>query len=188
MPDPVVTPEVTPASIPGPAPAIDPVAFAKMVKDEVAQYMSTTDKDMPAAGYVPPVATENPLKAVIDPIVGPSINRARLEGLGARNAVVFFASHPEAVKYAKELNQAFDTSMSQGTPYDYDTLWAWFRGRPENFDKFVKEGIDAEKTKLAQANEATTVEGGVRLSATGPVQAESLTHEDLSAKLKDVVF
>src|SRR3990167_2288916 len=193
MPDPVVAAEVTPADVPGPTPAIDPAVFTKMVRDEVQQFMATEDKGGSNPGYVPPVAsppvaTENPLRAIIEPLVGPSINRARLEGLGARDAVTFFATHPEAVKYAGELNKAFDVSMGQGTPYNYDTLWAWFRGRPENFDKFVAERVDADKAKVSAAKDATTVEGGPRAAATGAINAESLSQEELTKALKDVQF
>jgi hypothetical protein len=163
-----------------------------MVRDEVQNFMATEDKGDNHPGYVPalaaPVATENPLRAIIEPLVGPSINRARLEGLGARDAVTFFATHPEAVKYAGELNKAFDVSMSQGTPYNYDTLWAWYRGRPENFDKFVNERVDADKAKVIAAKDAASVEGGARAGSPGAIQAETLDQEALTKALKDVTF
>ena len=187
-----VTPEVTPAVVPGPTPAIDPAVFTKMVREEVQHYMETEDKGVTAPGYgspvrSTPVATENPLQAVIEPIVGPAINRARLEGMGARDAVTFFASHPEATKYAADLNKAFEVSLSQGTPYNYDTLWAWYRGRPENFDKFVAERVDADKAKVAKAKDAEGVDGTARVTPKA-VQAESLDQAKLTESLKDVAF
>ena len=172
----------------GPAPAFDPEAFRKVIREEVSQFMETTDKDQVVSAHVVgPVATENPLKALIDPLVQPGLAQARLEASSAADVAYFYHAHPEALKYREDLEKARLRCMEQGTPYTMLSLWEFYRGSAKNFDKFVKDGIEAEKVKIAEAEEAATVGGGVRTSKTIK-NPYDMTGDELSKAMEGVAF
>jgi hypothetical protein len=173
----------------GAEPAFDPEKMRSLIREELQQAMSTTDKD---AGYVDsqpasrPQATENPLQAVIDPLIAPHIVKANLAAEGARDAATFYVSVPEAVKYQKEIEQIFNAMITQGTPFTRQAVWEWYRGK--NFDKFVQEARQADEKKISDAKNIVDAGGGLRPSG-GPVKdAHSATDEELKNALNGVTF
>lgn len=171
----------------GAAPAFDPDKMRAVIREEIAQHINTEGKDN---GYEPPVATpqptQNPLQAVIDPLIAPHVNRAALAAQAAQDAAVFYSSHPEAVKYQPDIEQAFNQLIAQGTPFTRQAVWEWYRGK--NFDKFVKEEQEKDQAKINAANNVADGGGGIR-PAGGPVKdAFTASDDELKNALNGVSF
>lgn len=172
----------------GPTPAFDPEAFRKVIREEVSQFMETSDKDKDlSAAPASPVATDNPLKAIIEPYVQPGIKRAQLEASSASDVAYFYHAHPEALKYKEDLEKARKACLEQGTPYTMQTLWELYRGSAKNFDKFVKDGIEAEKAKIAEAEDAATIGGGIRATKTVKNPFD-MNHDELDKAMEGIAF
>lgn len=182
-----IKPDVVPAG--GAEPAFDPEKMRSVIREELQQAMTTTDKD---SIYEPPVATPapaptvNPLEAVINPIVAPHIKQAALVAEGARDAATFYISHPEAIKYQDELEKAFNALLNQGTPFTRAAVWAWYRG--QNFDKFLQEARETDQAKIEQAKANADGGGGIRPTGGSVKDAHSASDEELSAALQNVSF
>ena len=78
---------------------------------------------------VNPRPTENPLEAVLRPILEPFQRQIGLTAAAAEDAALFFSAHPEALKYRGDLVKAHKTLRDQGTPFTYDAVWAWIMQR-----------------------------------------------------------
>lgn len=174
----------------GAVPAFDPEKMRTLIREELQQHLTTEAKDQNEIKLdpTPTVAqpTVNPLQAVIDPLIAPHIARANLAAEGARDAVTFYMTHPEAVKHQAELEKAFNTMIAQGNPFTHEAIWAWYRG--QNFDKFLKEAQDVNTAQVDLAKQNADGSGGLRPGG-GPVKdAHSATDDELAQGLAGVTF
>lgn len=178
----------------GAAPAVDADAIAAAVGVQMTKWAEENlnkepDAPEPTPSNVAPTPTEaNPLKEAVDTYTAPAIASAKLDSQAARDASTFYVTHPEAVKYSKDIEGAFDKLISQGTPFSHDAVWEWYRGK--NFDKFHAEAVEADKQKLDDAENAETIsQNGQR-----PVQKARITdphaasEEDLDKALDNMEF
>lgn len=173
----------------GPVPAFDAEAMRKAISEEVQQQMSTVDKGHPVQDtpYRGPIATENPLAAIIDPIMAPRLRMLELKADGAMDAAMFYAEHPEMLKHREKIEQAFIASINQGTPHSRNALRSWYIG--ENFENFRKEADEADKQKVELARRDGVIDGGYRPAGSGVVkEAFTATTEELTTGLKDLPF
>lgn len=177
------------AAAAGPTPSFDAEKFRGEIMADVQQFMATQDKDVELDAAVrrgQPVATENPLAGVLEPIVGPRLREASLNAEAARDTSLFYSTHPEAIEYKDDLEKAFNVMLKNGTPITHEATWDWYRGR--NQDKFFAKRQEAEKKKLAAAEAAGTLEPGARPVAGTTKSAHEATNEELAAGLKDILF
>jgi len=159
----------------GAAPAVDADAIAAAVGVQMTKWAEENlNKEPvtpePTPSSVTPVPTEaNPLKEAVDAYTAPGLAAAKLDSQAARDGTIFYAAHPEAQKYMKEIEGAFDKLVQQGTPFSHDAVWEWYQGK--NFQKFHTEAVEADKLKLEDAENAETIsQNGQR-----PVQKAKIT-------------
>lgn len=155
----------------GPKPAISADQLKGVVAEgmtEALQSFLANDTSGGPAATIPQATdntlkpTEDPLKAAIDPIIKPGLDRANLESAGARDAATFYPSHPEAVEYRDEIEKGFDSLQAAGTPFKRQAVWEWLKGSPKYFDKFVQKQIAVDKQKTTDAENLVTVDGSSR--------------------------
>lgn len=191
MPEPTTTP--TPAAgATSPEPAFSMADLQKNIGDEVKRHLEAYRAENPPSTSEPepvrPMASENPLKAVIEPIMAPEMNRLRMLAEGAQDAAVFYGTNPEAIRYKDQIETNFKALMQNGTPFTRDALLKYVKGHPENIQKLVDEGIAAEKKKLADAAEAETLGGGHRPQSAQVKDAFTASDEELAKALENVTF
>jgi hypothetical protein len=187
MPEPTTPP--TPAAVaPSPEPAFSLADLQKTIGDTVKEQMEQYNRPAPEPEIMRPTATENPLKAVISPIIEPEMNRLRLMAEGAQDAAVFYGTNPEAIKYKDQIETNFKALMQNGTPFNREALLKYVMGHPENIKKMVDDGIAAEKKKIADAAAAETLEGGFRPSGGQVKDAFTATDEELDKALQGMSF
>lgn len=190
MPEPTTTP--TPAAVaPSPEPAFSMADLQKNIGEEVKRHLDAyraENQTIADPEPIRPVASENPLKAVISPIIEPELARLKMIAEGASDAAVFYGTNPHAAKYKDEIEKNFRALMQNGTPFTRDALLKYVMGHPENIKKLVDEGIEAEKAKLKAAEEAETLGGSLRPQQ-GPVKdAHDATDEELAKALENAYF
>ena len=175
----------------GATPEFDYEKMRGMMREEFQQFISTEDKDGTAARYEPPArptATENPLAAVINPIVQPALATAILAAHDAKDAAIFYQTHPEAGKHQADIEKAFNALVQQGTPFTREAVWAWYRGN--NFDKFLQEARQADQQKVEDAKNVQEGNTGFRVpGGQGPLKdAFAATDDELKSALNGVTF
>ncbi len=170
---------------PGPAPAIDPAQLQTAIDEGLSRALAA-QRQSDAEASARPVASENPLAPIIDPIINPRLRNIDTKANAAYDASLFYATHPEAVKHQAEVEGAFNTMIQNGTPLTHQTIWEWYKGKNE--DKFFQERVESDKRKLEAAKEFTTVDGGVRPQGGERKQAFEASDEELKGGLKDVAF
>jgi hypothetical protein len=163
----------------------------KNIGDEVKRHLDAFQADRQSSQDpepFKPTATENPLKAVIAPIIEPEMNRLRMVAEGAADAAIFYGTNPEAIRYKDQLETNFKALMQNGTPFTREALLKYVKGHPENLKQLVDEGIAAEKKKVADAAEAETLGGSLRPQS-GPVKdAFTASDDELSKALENMTF
>lgn len=190
--------EGNPAAAHGsPQPQIDVESMRQAMREEIQQAISTIDKDQSLPGYSPqrdqdlnhqtaqPQATENPLKAVLDPYLQPQLKALGLLAQGAQDAAIFYGTHQDALEFKEDIEKAFNALINQGTPFAREAVWEWYRGK--NFDKFYQKKKESEDNKLAQAGDAMIVGSGARPNVQTK-EAFVATDDELEKGLKDVAF
>jgi len=159
-----------------------------MVQSSVQQYMAENPPVVEPMDRRPQ-PQENPLDSVISPYVDPKLSKANLMANAARDSAIFYARHPEAIEYMDEVEKVFNGLLEQGSPYDHEAVWSWFRGSPGNFEKFAEEHMKAEQEKIEAAKRDSTVDGGARPRGNVQVKdAHEATDEELEKGLEGVSF
>lgn len=186
--------DITPTPSPdpaGPTPAIDPEALKQLVSTAVREHLaanSSSVDDVNLEQPVQPRATINPLEAVIRPIIDPMLRTVGIAAASAEDLSLFYATTPEALKYRDKIEEAFKSLVDQGTPFKRQAVWEWYRGKKENFDKFVKEAREQEELVLAGAKNAQDLGGGNRPLSGSFKNAREATDEELNKGLENVTF
>ena len=134
-----------------------------------------------------PQPSENPLEPVVMSVAQPHVNRAIIEARDAKDAAMFYAEHPEGLKYKKEIEEAFDQLKAQGTPFNRDACYNWVKGK--NLDHFVTEGVKARDLAVERAQNATSVDSGGRGAGAVPARDPyKMNDEDLNKAVAGVAF
>lgn len=178
----------------GAAPAVDADAIAAAVGVQMTKWAEENlNKEPvvpePTPSSITPIPTEaNPLKEAVDTYIAPGLAAAKLDSQAARDGTIFYAAHPEAQQYMKELEGAFDKLVQQGTPFSHDAVWEWYRGK--NFDKFHAEAAEADKHKLEDAENAETIgQNGERpAQRTKITDPHSASDDDLDKAMDNMEF
>lgn len=173
----------------GPTPEIDMDALRSTIAQEVQAKLAEFNRDTPSnqPGSEPVKASVNPLKAVLEPIIGEDIRRANLMAEGAMDAAIFYSTNPDAKKYKDDIEKMFAALMQQGTPFTREALLKYQMG--SNIDKIVEERMAAEKKKVEDAEAAALIDSGFSNRGTGQVKnAHEATDEELTNALKNVSF
>jgi len=170
----------------GPQPQFDPAAIQSAVQSSIQQYFADNPIQVPRAEEARPVPQVNPIADLINPYIEPKLRQAALDSNAAVDTALFYATHPECIKHKDELEKVFSGLKSQGTPFDHEAVWAWYRGR--NFDTFYKEAVEQDQARLKQAQLDSTVDGGSRPRNIEIKDAHEASDEDLEKGLKDISF
>ncbi len=176
----------------GPAPAINPEELQAAIAAGVKGYIEAHGDELPQRQVAHqqqqsrPEAQENPLSAVIDPVINPRLRALDVKATAAYDASLFYATTPEAIRFKDDVEKAFNTMVEQGTPLSHQAVWEWYKGKNE--EKFYQERAEKDRRKLEAAKEFSTVEGGIRPSNATPKDAHSATDDELRTGLKDVAF
>lgn len=175
----------------GPTPAIDPEVIKASVRDVIKEHLDSLNQGGDDSGQpdtpARPQASENPLEAVINPIIEPHLRKIGVVAAAAQDASIFYASHPEALKYRDDIEKAFRTTVEQGAPYSREALWQWYVGkkRVEGVDIYA----DIEKARTDAARNAQGVEGGARPGDKPQLKdAFAATDEELNKAMEGVSF
>lgn len=189
MPDePKVTPDPGTPNPAGPTPAIDPDALKAAARAAIREHLDSlgTD-DTPTPAAPAPKPTENPLEAVINPIIEPHLRRLGVVAASAQDASIFYASHPEAIKYRDDLEKAFRTTVEQGAPYSRQALWEWLVGKKRLEGTDIYADIDA--AKIAAAKGAQGVDGGLKPAQPSALKdAHAATDDELNKHMEGMSF
>lgn len=186
------TPTPEPGATPpaGPTPAIDQEAIKAAVREAMKEMGNGQDNDLDLPGSSTPTpaprATENPLEAVMKPILESHLRPVTIAAASAQDAAVFYATHPEALPHRAEIEKAFNALVQQGTPFNREAVWDWYVGKKR------REGVDVyaniEEQKVAQAQAAQGVDGGVKPQPGQIKDAFTATDDELKKAMEGVSF
>lgn len=181
---------------PGPTPALDADALKGMIESTVSDAFDRRAQEFQDQSREPaarPEPTTNPLAAAIEPIVGPGMRTVAIGAASAQDAALFYSNSDEKEARAraghkKEVEEAFNRLIQQGTPFSREAVWAWYKGSHQ--DKFIQDAIKDHDAAMKAAQEAGTVgPSSTRLSdaptATNP---HTMKDEDLDKALQGVNF
>jgi len=187
--------------VPGPTPEIDVSQIKGLdgvvkgaLKSFVEENKGTEDDPPPEEEEeddplkTRPVARDSdPLRDAIAPMIQPALDKINLTAQDAKDASVFYATHPEAVKHSKKLEAAFNKMASQGTPQTRESLMEWLRGH--NFEEFYKERAeqDAKTAELAKNSQTVDAAGNVIVAPVVSVD-ENTSDADLEKSIGSSVF
>ncbi len=184
--------------IPGATPAIEAGKLSNEMKLGMKELITETLSEFAAnADPVTPVATEgevvkptdaDPLGDAIGAHVNPQLDKISLEVASAKDASLFYATHPDRVKYKDQIETAFDNLVAQGKPFKREAVFEWLRGSDKMFSEAVKEGVAAEQQKIKDAEEGVTVDESGRRVIDSPTIDHTSTPEEVEKSLEGVEF
>lgn len=154
--------------VPGPTPQIE----ASQIKG-LKELMTETLTDFAAnAVQEPPIEPSeevrvqptdlDPLQQALEQATGPKFAKMDIDIAGATDAATFYATHPDMVKHKDEIEQAFNDLKAQGKAFSRQAVYEWWRGNDKNFQRLVGEAVEADKKKITEAEESTTVDSSGR--------------------------
>jgi len=186
------------AYVPGPTPEIDASQIKGLegvVKGALKSFVEENkDTDIPEEEedddplkQTPTARDSDPLRDAIAPMIQPALDKINLTAQDAKDASVYYATHPEAVKHSKKLEAAFNKMASQGTPQTRESLMEWLKGH--DFDSFYKERFeeDAKKAELAKNSQTVDAAGNVIVAPVVAVD-ENTSDADLEKSIGSSVF
>lgn len=176
----------------GPTPAIDMEQFRGVIEETLAKHLEARHEPLPDEDRQPlpqpqpqPQA-ENPLAEVIAPIVNPHLRKLGVEAASARDAAIFYATHPEAIKYKDDIERGWEAMAKAGVYLTREAIFNHWKG--QNIDKVLEDRAKAAQEAERAARERAGVgEGvpepgkGVKIPAGDPV---TWSDEDLDKFLK----
>ena len=181
--------------VPGPAPVIEASqikGMKELMTEAISEY-ATTVANEPEPGpteTVPVQPTEvDPLQSAITQHTDPRFAQQDIEIAAAADAGLFYAAHPEALKHKDEIEAGFNNLKSQGKAFTREAVYEWWRGSAKNFDRLVAEGVEADKQKVKDAENAETVDASGRPVVQSTIKVDHTTPEEEVAKsLENVEF
>lgn len=178
----------------GPAPAIDVEQFRGMIEETVGNALAQHRQDAipdEQRGHRPVAQGggegANPLADLVGGIVDPALRRNAVESASARDAAIFYAKHPDAVKQQADIERGVTEMAKAGVYLTREAVWNHWRG--QNIDKIMEQrDKDREEAAKRAAEAAGVGDGapggvpkGVKVPAGDPV---SWSDEDLDKFLK----
>lgn len=135
--------------------------------------------------------TVHPLQSVIDPLVTPAINDARIIGLAAQDEARFYRRHPDSTAYEEKIENLFQQGVRTGRLIDRESIYNYLVGQEvtANPDKFVEALAVKKASQLADARRASDFGSGGSgrdLVMDKFEGFESKTLEEMEALLKDI--
>lgn len=129
----------------------------------------------------------NPLADLVGGIVNPALRQTGIEAASARDAAIFYAAHPDAVKHQADIERGVSEMAKAGVYLTREAVYNHWRG--QNIDKIIEERNKETAEAAKRAQEAAGVGDGapggvpkgVKVPAGDPV---SWSDEDLDKFLK----
>lgn len=132
------------------------------------------------------------LKDLIDPIVQPALQEARLTAASAMDYARFYSSNPDAVEYKDDIEELFKKGVESGRAVDRESLASYVLGQKLRKDpeavmkKFQEKQAQIERAK--QGIDFGNGSGGVQRQVFDPVAYAAMSDEQQLALLGDVEF
>ena len=130
----------------------------------------------------------DPLTQALDQHTGPKFAQQDIEIANAKDSGLFYSTHPECIKHQEAIENGVQNLISQGKPFTRQAVWEWYRGSAKNFDGFVKEAMDKEKTTIKDAEDAQTVDAAGRPVIQSPTVDHTNSEEEVSKAMENVEF
>lgn len=136
-------------------------------------------------------STAHPLQSVIDPLVSPAINSARVIGLAAQDEARFYRRHPDSAAYEEKIEKLFQQGVESGRLIDRESIFNYLVGQEVNTnpDKYVEALAAKKAAQLSDARRASDFGAGGSgrdLALEKFDGFESKTLEEMEALLKDI--
>ncbi|KKN66177.1 hypothetical protein LCGC14_0474670 [marine sediment metagenome] len=180
--------------VPGPAPEIqakDIVGLKELMTESLTEFAASAVQPVVEPTdtvIVQPTDTVDPLTQALDSHTGPKFAQQDIEIANAKDSGLFYSTHPECIKHQEAIENGVQNLISQGKPFTRQAVWEWYRGSQENFDGFVKEAMETEKTKVKEAEDAQTVDAAGRPVIQSPTVDHTNTEEEVSKAMENVEF
>ncbi|KKL25628.1 hypothetical protein LCGC14_2403370, partial [marine sediment metagenome] len=152
----------------GPTPEIqakDIVGLKELMTESLTEFAANTVPTVVEPTdtvTVRPTDAVDPLTQALDQHTSPKFAQQDIEIANAKDSGLFYSTHPECVKHQEAIENGVQNLISQGKPFTRQAVWEWYRGSQKNFDGFVKEAMETEKTKVKEAEDAQTVDSAGR--------------------------
>ncbi len=130
----------------------------------------------------------DPLQQALESHTGPKFAQQDIEIANAKDSGLFYSTHPECIKHQEAIENGVQNLIAQGKPFTRQAVWEWYRGSQKNFDGFVKEAMETEKTKIKDAEDSQTIDSSGRPLVQSPTVDHTNSEEEVSKAMENVEF
>ena len=170
--------------------AKDIVGLKELMTESLTEFATNTVQPTPEPDdkvTVQPTDSD-PLGQALEQHTAPKFAQQDVEIANAKDAGIFYATHPECTKHQEAIENGVQNLIAQGKPFTRQAVWEWYRGNQKNFDGFVKEAMDAEKAKVKEAEDAQTIDSSGRPLVQSPTVDHTNSEDEVSKAMENVEF